>query len=70
MTGFSERFEISCSYCGVLGYKGTKSEALDSALHWKSRHPHCEDIMVFDRMAHKGQYEIYNTDGTGRSRRI
>jgi len=70
MAGFSERFEVSCSNCGVLGYEGTRLEALVSAQHQKTLHLHCEDIIVFDRMAHKGQYEIYNADGTGRSRRI
>ena len=62
------RFEISCSYCGVLDHYRKLDGAIEQAKYFKEfPHEACEDVMVFDRMAHRGKPELYNVDGSVRS---
>lgn len=66
MAGFDERYEVSCSHCGVLAYEPFKRKALRMAQRQKVRHEFCEEILVYDRMAHVGRPEIFAADGTPR----
>lgn len=64
----SQRFEISCSCCGVLDYYAKLEDALEQARYFDEfPHKDCEDVMVYDRMAHIGRPDLYNTDGLART---
>ena len=67
VAGFDERYEISCSGCGVLHHESTLREALETAGRCVPDHTLCADVMVYDRMAHNGRPEIYEPGGKVRS---
>lgn len=64
MMGFEERYEISDKICGVIIYAATYDGARGTAgLIAKANHIDCGDILIYDRMAHKGKAEMWNQAG-------
>ena len=66
-----DRYEISCSKCGVIYYEYRRQEALTAAARYqKTTHngPH-EFVLTFDRMAHYGAVDLWKADGTATGRR-
>ena len=60
---FEERFEVGDKVCGVIGYCPTYDLAWDLAEVRGRTHKECGDISIYDRMAHKGDPEIWSHDG-------
>lgn len=59
-----DRFQISCSYCGLIGTEKSLSAALQSAKRLKEKHnTEVEVIEIFDSMAQKGTCELWDVDG-------
>ena len=70
MTGFKQRFEVSCAYCGMLDYFPKLSEAIKYSKSVYADHDFCgKDVMIYDRFAHIGKIELYNFNGTPRQNR-
>ena len=60
----NHRYEISCSYCGVISYAGTLAEALRDAQHAATRHNGAnESVKVFNVMAHWNAPELWDITG-------
>ncbi len=55
-----DRFQVSCSYCGLLTQFATKTKAFEYANRVKFKHTAPdESIEVFDCMAHKGNQNLW-----------
>jgi hypothetical protein len=63
MSGFNERFEVSCQKCGGLSYYRKLNDAVQYAFDKQRHHIECGYVVVFDRMAHLGQPELYSSEG-------
>ncbi len=52
------RFQVCCSYCGMLEQFTTKARAFEYAQRARGKHANCEKIEVYDAMAHKGEQNL------------
>ena len=65
------RFQVSCSYCKHLDSFPTLELAKRYAQHAIQTHNNpCENITIYDLMAHIGQFEVYDYQGNGISKRL
>ena len=65
------RFHVTCGYCGMIDTYPSLVEAKVRAVSVKGgSHKDCEDITIFDTMAHIGKPELYEADGTPRETRV
>jgi len=68
--GLMQRYEISCTYCGVVCHDETLEAALRTARYQEGRHNEKgEAIRVFDRMAHHGKPHLWTPSGRVMGRR-
>ena len=58
--GFEDRYEIDCSVCGVLKFEPRLIDALVMARIYAKR---CGQVTVYDRMAHKGAPQLWDSNG-------
>lgn len=64
------RYQITCSYCGLIGTEKSKEEAFETAKRLKERHnTEDEEIEVFDLMAQRGTCELWTIDGQCKRRK-
>ena len=67
----ANRFQVSCSYCKHLDSFPTMALAMRYAQGAVKRHSESNEVIgIFDLMAHIGQYELYDSQGNGISKRI
>ena len=58
------RYEIGCSECGVICYETTLKKALIEAQTQTKQHDtDSEKVTVYDRLAHYGKPELFDTTG-------
>ncbi len=58
------RFQIICSYCGLLSSTTKLFDAIRTATRAKERHSSPEEtIEIFDLLAHTGRPELYTHTG-------
>jgi len=59
-----DRFQITCSYCGLLGTEARLAEALERAKALQKKHSsQDEKVEVFDVMAKFGACELWDPEG-------
>ena len=61
------RFHVGCSCCGMIDTYPSLIEAKSRAVSARNGlHSDCEDITIFDTMAHIGKPQLYEVDGVPR----
>ncbi len=65
------RFQVGCSYCGMIDAYPSLVEAKVRAVSARDGlHKDCWDITIFDAMAHIGRPQLYEANGAPREVRI
>ena len=60
----SHRYEIGCSYCGVVSYERNFNDALAKAKHEATRHNGAnETIRIGNLLARHGAPELWDING-------
>ena len=62
--GFEDKYEIGDADCGVITYASKWIEAKTMvSTHRKGAHKECPGLYIYDRLAHKGKCQMWDTEG-------
>ncbi len=65
------RFHVCCDYCGLIDAYPSLVEAKIRAIGARDgSHKECEEIVIFDSMAHYGKPELYTATGTATETKV